>query len=328
MDAQPVARAQLVSVHRLKRKCPVCGKPDNCAVTADGRSAFCRRVRSDRAGRGGWWHRLTGDHRLVVSVERTGVRASIARAPVVHRDGIYAPLLRKHLTLSDAHLAKLRVRGLSAAEIERRGYKSTPTRTQANEIAAALATCGLEGGPGFYRDGDRWRMVRCASCFFVPYRDEHGRIQAMQYRLDEPLGGKTKYLWLSSRDCSSGAPVHHANHHLLPDAEEVTVTEGALKADVIAHFTQAPVVGIAGVSTFGADFATHLRTIAPRVRSVVVAYDMDLLTKREVQAALEALTAQLERARFRVRVRTWPAQWKGFDDYLLAQLQRREVTAA
>ena len=91
-------------------------------------------------------------------------------------------------------------------------------------------------------------MVRCRPGYFVPYRDERGRIQALQVRLDSPLTGKAKYLWLSSagRDggASSGAPVHHAQHHLLADAEEVTVTEGALKADVIGFLTQAPVIGV------------------------------------------------------------------------------------
>ena len=36
---------------------------------------------------------------------------------------------------------------------------------------------------------------------------------------------------------------------------------------------------------------------------------------------------KLERERFRVKVRTWPAQYKGLDDYLAAQIQTREVAA-
>jgi Domain of unknown function (DUF3854) len=230
--------------------------------------------------------------------------------------------------LSHQHREKLRRRGLSDLAIERNGYCSTPAPEHAEQIARAFDWPRLAGVPGFYRAGVCARMVRCASGFFVPYRDEHGRIQAMQYRLDEPLNGKTKYLWLSSRQCSSGAPAHHAYHHLLADVEEVTVTEGALKADVIAHFTQAPVVGIAGVSTFGADFATHLRMVAPALRTVIVAFDMDMLQNCAVRAALETLTRQLQRAGLRVRVRTWPVQWKGFDDYLLAQFQRQEAHAA
>lgn len=41
-------------------RCPVCGKPDWCGVTADGAVAHCMRVESNRPTRnGGWLHRLT-----------------------------------------------------------------------------------------------------------------------------------------------------------------------------------------------------------------------------------------------------------------------------
>jgi hypothetical protein len=64
------------------------------------------------------------------------------------------------------------------------------------------------------------------------------------------------------------------------------------------------------------------------LRCVAVAYDKDLLEKKEVYGALMRLTAQLEQARFQVRVRTWPGSAKGFDDYLLSQLTGQEVQAA
>jgi hypothetical protein len=38
------------------------------------------------------------------------------------------------------------------------------------------------------------------------------------------------------------------------------------------------------------------------------------------------LTAQLERARFRVRIRDWAGDAKGYDDFLLSQVSR-EVAA-
>jgi DNA primase len=345
-------RAPLVSVHKLKIKCPVCQHRDNCAVSADWRIAFCRRVKSNRPGRGGWIHILSASVFVTAgSPHRTPPYPSqpipdqtqTQPASIEHRDAIYCTLLRGgFLSLSTARRAGLHARGLGDGEIVRRGYCDTPTEAQGNEIAAALADYGLAdygqtgyglaGVPGFYRQGGCWRMVKCAPGYFVPYRDEHGRIQAMQYRLDEPLHGKTKYLWLSSVDraggASSGAPVHHACHHLLADAAEVVVTEGALKADVIAYLTQSPVVGVAGVGTFGAHFTMRLQQAAPALRSVVVAYDMDLYHKPEVLQALEALTGQLQRAGLRVRVRTWPDTWKGYDDYLLAQLNHTEVRAA
>ena len=323
-------RAPLVSVHKLKIKCPVCEHRDNCAVSEDRRIAFCRRVRSAKPGRGGWTHILTNDPPLTRMVRAQPAKQT-PLASIEQRHTAYVTLLREHLVCAAGHAQKLEARGFSEFERERNAYRSTPPLAFADNIARSLDWRGLAGVPGFYREDGRWRMVNCRAGFFVPYRDERGRIQAMQYRLDEPLHGKTKYLWLSSADrpggASSGAPVHHAYHHLLAEADEITISEGALKSDVIAYLTQQPVIGIAGVATFGADFAAHLHECAPRLRRVIVAYDRDLVEKKEVRHALTQLCAQLTRARFQVRVRTWPAPWKGYDDFLLAQC-RQEAQAA
>jgi len=252
------------------------------------------------------------------------------RASVDHLDAIHCKLLRECLTLTQGHRADLYRRGLTRVEIERIGFASTPTPEEGDQIARALADYDLRGVPGFYREGDQWRMTKCRSGFFVPYRNPKGQIAALQYRLDVPFD-KTKYLWLSSATrpggTSPGAPVHFANRHLMRAAEEVLVTEGGLKADVIACLARTGVIGVAGVSCFGADFAARLREDFPKVRRVVIAYDMDLIVKDEVFAALQRLTRQLEQAAYQVRVRTWPAQYKGFDDYLLSQLAGQEVAA-
>jgi len=310
--------------------CLVCERDHFCLVCPAGCVSICTKKPSARqlpSGMG-WWHIHRRDSFISAPPRKTQPEVTPhARASIAHRHDVYVSLLREHLVLAAEHRAKLRERGFSDFAIERNGYRSTPTPEYAEWIARALDWRGLEGVPGFYRVSDYWRMVRCYAGYFVPYRDERRRIQAMQYRLDEPLDGKTKYLWLSSRQCSSGTPLHHAGHHLLANCDELLVTEGALKADLIHFFTSYAVVAVAGVSCFGADFAAHLRAVAPALRSVIVAYDMDLLTKREVRAALEALIAQLQRAGFKVRVRTWSLQWKGFDDYLLAQLQRQEAHA-
>lgn len=262
----------------------------------------------------------------------------VERASVERRDAVYSELLRLS-PLSDAHRSLLHARGFDDSEVRRNRYGSTPS--DADYIVRALAPHDLGGVPGFYRDGQCWRMAYCASGYFVPARDESGRIQALSYRLERPRGGM-KYCWLSSNpeaedergrrkyplSTSSGAPAHFAYAHLLEDARELVITEGALKADVIAYLTQSPVVGVAGVSTFGADFSARLKRVAPRLRTAVIAYDQDLHTNPAVLAALERLTAQLETEGLRVRVRTWPGESKGYDDYLLSQLRARKVTAA
>lgn len=103
--------------------------------------------------------------------------------------------------------------------------------------------------------------------------------------------------------------------------DEVLITEGALKADVVSYLTRSPVVAAAGVSNFPADFPARLRESFPTLRRAIIAFDRDLFDKPEVMGALERLAAQLARARLRVRVRTWPPPAKGYDDFLLSQVQ-------
>jgi hypothetical protein len=249
------------------------------------------------------------------------------RAPVERIHAVYTDLRRLHLVLSEQHRAALRQRGLSDGSIESAGYRSTPTQGYAANVARALARdYDLTGVPGFYREGEAWRMVDCGIGFFVPVRDHEGRICGMQIRRDE---GTPKYLWFSSAGrtggTSSGAPVHFAKSHLLKDADEVTVTEGALKADIAAHLLGAPVIGVAGVSTFGENFAADLKERFPKLRRVAVAFDMDVWHKPQVASALDKLITQLEQRRFIVRVRTWAEKHKGIDDYLVAQLRGLEV---
>jgi hypothetical protein len=163
------------------------------------------------------------------------------RAPADIVNGILTWLICAVLTLRPEHRAKLIARGLSDAEIDRMRYMSAPaTRVERQRAADALAPYleAFGGGvPGFYRERGRWRMVYRPSGFLIPARDEHGFIQTLAQRIDDPEDGG-KYLWLSSADrdggASSGAPFHFANRPALWSAEELTVVEGTLKCDVCA----------------------------------------------------------------------------------------------
>jgi hypothetical protein len=246
--------------------------------------------------------------------------------PVERCHLVYSTLLRAHLTLSAEHTSALLARGLSINEIGVNGYASAPGKVYGENIARALAFDGLEGIPGFYKRAGDWQMIDYGPGFFIPFRDERRRIAGFQVRRDS---GEPRYLWFSSagktEGTSSGAPVHFAKAHLLRNAESVLITEGALKADVAAYLTGEPVIGIAGVSSFGADFAERLRKSFPCLRRVNVAFDSDLLEKPQVYQALTNLIVQLERSGFSVRVRSWPRAYKGIDDYLLSQFTRAEV---
>ena len=255
------------------------------------------------------------------------------RAPADIVSGVLTRLVCAELTLRPEHRARLLARGLTPDEIDRQRYASAPaTRAERERAASALAPYleAFGGGvPGFYRDRGRWVIAYRPPGFFIPVRDEHGRIQALSQRVDEPRDGG-KYIWLSSSDrdggASSGAPPHFAGRHLLRDADEVLVTEGAIKSEVASCLARLPVVGVAGThATRG--LAARLKASFPSLRRVVVAYDRDMMKKPQVLEALFSLTAQLEAERLKVRVRTWPGPEKGIDDYLLAQLRAAEVAA-
>ncbi len=326
-------RSPLRPVHRLRIKCPVCGKPDNCAVSEDRTRAYCRRTASQHQGRdGGWLHILEETPRASHAPQMPPqplIEAGSLRAGAEHVHKIYSILIRARLVLSEEHRRALMMRGLDAEAIERNGYRSTPTALYAATVTRLLAEHhDLAGVPGFYKDHGAWRMVPLAQGVLIPVRDSFNRIQALMIRRDG-ASGSGKYIWLSSADrdggASSGAPSHYANALLLKDAREVTLTEGALKSQIAAHLLNAPVIGNAP-SCFGADFAANLKKDFPQLKTVFVAFDMDFRRNAHVKAALFRLVEQLERARFCVRVRTWPDRWKGIDDYLLG-VSQQEVAA-
>lgn len=335
MSAQ--ARSALLRVSR-RHPCPVCGKPDWCSISADGDIAVCMRKRSDHPARnGGWTHILSiGAHSPPIRPQpRERQTTPVAkRADSERRHMVYTALLDA-LELSEAHREDLLHRGLSPAEITRNGYVDTPAPDQARRIAQELSQYDLPGVPGFYQERGTWRMVWTALGFFIPVRDEHSRVVALLYRRDRSneTDGSGKYIWFSSAadragnprpgGASSKSPTHYAKAHLLQEAREVTLTEGALKADVTAHLLHAPVIGNAP-TCFGQSFAADLKEKIPQLKTVYVGFDMDWQQKESVRGALFRLVGQLEAARFQVRVRMWPPHLgKGIDDYLLSIAEGR-----
>jgi len=297
---------------------------------------LCSQRASDRPARGGciqaWWHYFDDPARPTPkAAPASPPKPEQFRAPVEHVDAVLTTLIRAHLTLAPEHHQSLEARGLPPERVRADGYASTPDERRGDEIAASLAEFDLRGVPGFFRDGSRWRMKRYPNGFFIPVRNERSQIVGLQIRCDDPKAGK--YLWFSSANMregtGSGAPVHFARPHLLPAASEVLITEGSLKANVIAHFTGSPVVAAAGVGNFGQDFGARLYALAPHV-TPIIAFDADWMIKPQVAAALEKIKKELKRAGFRIKVRTWPSRHKGLDDFLLAcrvSSSRLEVAA-
>lgn len=328
--------------------CPVCGKKGwPCYQTANREVAYCESVFSDATDRDGLFRHFLVEReradwkpREVRRDEKPKPLPNVAAPDHLHL--IYTAVLNR-LSLSGERCLKLEARGLDLKAIERGGYRDTPTRDECDSIARLIEPLGLDGVPGFYFRGGRWRLIGCHAGTIVPYRDTEGRIRGLSYRLDTPLE-KTKYLWMSSdpeRTFDDGAqrfprgtkltpPLHFAGAQKLNSAREILLTEGALKADVASHLLDVPIIGAAGVSQWGDGFARHFKRRFPKARATIC-YDSDWRTNPHVKHALENLMADLRDAGVRYVVRSWPdyPECKGIDDLALAMnLKAKEVRAA
>ncbi len=156
------------------------------------------------------------------------------------------------LSLTPAHREHLRSkRGLTDAQIDQFGFKSTPPPEFCRILARHLAEFGyrVQGVPGFYIDDyGKWtiKFHRRTSGILIPIRSVEGLLCGLQTRLDKPIRDKDdppeksgiKYLTLSSTGKNMGTtskcPIHFVGD---PCSRIVYVTEGALKADIVHALT-------------------------------------------------------------------------------------------
>jgi hypothetical protein len=97
----------------------------------------------------------------------------------------------------------------------------------------------------------------------------------------------------------------------------VWVTEGALKADLAAHFLGAVVVGAVGVTCW--------RPVIPVLEElgaadIVLAFDRDQDVNPVVARAVGELRKAISESGFRVLEASWPRE-KGIDDALAAGVE-------
>lgn len=312
--------------------CPICNHKDWCSVTEDGALAICMRqsVGSIKSAKNGGYVHIISDleYRPKVRNALPQKQSSVAKnkailAPVERRHLIYEELLSA-LTLSREHADDLERRGLSDTTIAREFYASMPNPSKLKSICDELAAkYDLNGVPGFYtNENNKWRLCNMKSGFFIPYRDASNKIQALQFRCDD---NKPKYCWVSSSNktngVSSGAQIHIAQAWLSQTVEEVIVTEGGLKATVIAetlatiYDTPCCVIGVPGVSSFNDDFGYWLKSQISKLTHVKIAYDADWRINRTVKQALVKVARIMNDANLKTKVLTWNKE-KGLDDYL------------
>lgn len=137
------------------------------------------------------------------------------------------------MTLNDKHQEDLKKRGLTEEQIEIQRYRSVPLFGIKNMVQKLLESGQtVKGVPGFYEDQDgKWTINFSSknSGILIPIQSPEGKIQGFQIRLDQVMEGR-KYIWLSSvkfkNGVSSGSPVHVIGNL---DAEQIYLTEGALK---------------------------------------------------------------------------------------------------
>lgn len=243
-------------------------------------------------------------------------RTDNSLAPLPQRDAVYRALLSA-CPLSPEHREHLRARGLSEEAIRASGYR-TLDRGWHRDTVAALQAQGfdLTGVPGFVQEeSGGWLMG--SRGLMIPVRDAAGRIQGCQVRRD----GGGRYRWLSSAGrpggASPGSPAHLAGRAWAQPGHWLWITEGPLKADVAAFWLSAPVVGVAGVSSWRRALPL-VQAVRPGV--VILAFDQDddPGTRAAVARHTEALARALAKQRMMVAVTDWPPGLKGVDDVLAA----------
>lgn len=230
------------------------------------------------------------------------------------------------LTLTSTHRQSLRDRGLEDGEIDRLGYRSVPAVGQ-RRLAAELMGAGhaLEGVPGFYLDErERWTLYTWRSGIIMPERDSAGRILGLQVRKDQ--AEKHKCYWITGAKQKLGAPhacgLHFARSQAAGQTGAAYLTEGIMKADIAAWFSDRCFLAVPGVSHYSA-----VRNALPACRelgihTVLMAFDMDMYENPAVANCFQTIRGILQEEGFQVKQITWDRAFKGIDDYLKGQIIR------
>ena len=248
--------------------------------------------------------------------------------------------LMSMLPLMPGHREHLRTkRGLTDAQIEQFGFKSTPPPYLCRSITEQLMKqgCTVQGVPGFYvNDNDKWtvKFHQRTSGILIPIRSVDGLLCGLQTRLDKPIRDKDdppekqgiKYLTLSSvgknMGTTSKSPVHFVGD---PCSRVVYVTEGALKADIVHALTGRTFAAMIGANnTSGLDeLFTFLRKNG--TEEIIEAEDMDKYSNNAVNKGASKICQLAVAHGMTCRRLVWNPNYKGIDDWQLALFRKNEI---
>ena len=328
-----------------KRPCRICRKTDWCGYATDERTSICMRVSDGAKGtaRNGGNIHVHSDVPPTSSPEkkRKPPSPSIEIAPIEIRDAVYRELIR----ISPAqkyypHLVDgpdgLLSRGLLESETLNYGALP-PTPKERAQLAQQLrkfvidrfpeygrrfSNAGVVGIPGFWQDTNGivqlWKPREYKMPMLViPYKDNHGQIQACQLRLHrrDISEGEKRYRWLASplerAGCSSGTPIHFTfKPSTLPKEKTVVITEGALKAETLVSLRP----HVRAIATSGVS-CSHSEIIeAARTYNALIAFDADHKTNPAVCRQLARLIAAREQdaASRNLSTTTKIVYWEGY----------------
>lgn len=351
-----------------KRPCLICGKPDWCSRTANDSISFCARVTAgaDCLSRRERWGVFYHDRSLLDNSfwQKSEPRPlykkqteEIALAPLEIRDFIYASLLRlspasNYDCLITGHKG-LRERGLKNFE----DYGALPcSASERKDLAARIRLLfnqkfpsfvrenphGLAHIPGFWINdsGEACLWLEkdiCRPMLLIPYRNPWGKIQSCQIRFSDSINrGQKRYLWLSlpsMQSAGSGTPIHYANWKDFGAAcpnRPVLITEGALKADVVAKFFPHFLI----VANSGVGCAHEIIARITRGKKVSLAFDNDYHENPAVirqLAKLILIISELDGSKSftkNIVILNWDRKFKGIDDALLNAAKIVEVSLA
>lgn len=346
-----------------REPCLICGKPDWCSRTADGKISFCARTTdgADRLSRKEGWGVFYNDRELLNQPRKFYCEPKnrfkpveeITFAPLEIRDFVYRTLLRLSPASRDENLTRgakgLATRGLDNFD----DYGSLPcSANERRDLAARLRLLLNQTFPGFVRENPRglshipgfWIDKTGAACLWqdrdlntpmllVPYRSPAGKIQACQIRFTGTLKPSEKrYLWLSVPAMNSagcGTPIHFAAWKafgsMMSLSKTILITEGALKADVVNRLRP----DFFAIATGGVACAHELLVNVSRGKPICLAFDGDSQENPAVARQLAKfvkLRLQTSGNQSDTKILMWSGSEKGVDDALLKGADFREIS--